>query len=306
MELYLRYSPILQLIVKDYNEVSSKTREETLEYLAVDDPASKTIQHAFNAFREACMVYPVTEDNFLSGERIPIIEAQETHEILAFQLFSGMYKISFQLLRELLELVLLQFYIHLRSDEAFMRNWLKGDKDTPRKDEFKKIIGRSEFYKLANHSLNLDSQLDRLYGSLSEYTHTQGFGRSHQALKTENRPVFSKFALQAFSKIYFDTIKYCVSLIAIHFPNAIIPLPAFEKFGYGGPISFIAQDKVEMIRPIFSGPELSIMELLASKNEVFQELKLRVEAMPDLTRAEIDQTWKAIESNMKYPKSASQ
>lgn len=298
---YLR-SPILSLIVTDYADHSRKTREETLEYLATDNPASERIQNAFDAFRQASMVYPVTEDNFLSGERVPLIEAQETNEILLFQLFSGMYKLSFQLLRELLELVLLQFYFYLDCDKHVLDGWLRGEYDTPYKATLKGTLSKSELYSIANPQLSLDSQLDTLYGLLCEYAHTQGIARSHQTLKTANRPVFSKFALQKFSKVYFDTIKYCISLIAIHFPNAIVPLPVFEKFGYGGPISLIEQDQVEMIRTIFTDTELSVLELLASNNQAFQELKSRVEAMPDLTEEEIDQSYSWVEAHTKHPR----
>lgn len=291
MKLYLHHAPILQFIVTDYADHCSKTREETLEYLTTDTPTSKRIQNAFNAFREARRVYPFTIDNLLSGERVPLIEANETSEILLFLLFSGVYKPSFQLLRELLELVLLQFHIHLDYDKHFLDAWLKGEYDTPYKATLKGNLSKSEFYRLANAHLDLDTQLDRLYDVLCGYTHTQGITRSHQTLKTSNRPGFFKITLQEFSKVYFDTIKYCVSLIAIHFPNAIIPLPVFKKFGYGGPIYFIDQDQVEMVRTIFNDTELSILEHLAANNQAFQELKSAVEVMPDLTKEEIDKSY---------------
>ena len=122
---------------------------------------------AYEAFNECMRVYPITPDNFLSGERIPIIEAEETNEILLFQVFSGMYKLSFQLLREILELVLLQFHLYFEDDKKYLRNWLNGDVNTPFKREMKKALHKSEAYKLANPKFNLDSQLDIIYKSLS-------------------------------------------------------------------------------------------------------------------------------------------
>ncbi|MFC2021625.1 hypothetical protein ACFLTR_00195 [Chloroflexota bacterium] len=291
-------NPIPSFIVKDYSAQSKKTLEVSLERFSKSDEVSRRILSAFCAFREARQVYPVTEDNFLSGERVPIIEAEETNETLLFQLFSGMYKISFQLLREVLELTLLQFYLYLQQDTQFLNDWIKARKGTPSKKNLKSVLKTSNLYVSANKSIKLDSQLDSLYESLSRYTHTQGFVHSHQGLKTANRPVFSEIALRGFSEVYIATIKYCVFLIAIHFPNAIIGFPVYQKFGYGGPICFIDQDHTEMVRAIFSESELLVLEDLASQNTDFQELRSKVESMPDLSKEQIDETWEEIEGHM--------
>jgi len=293
-------NPIPVILLKDYSAHSEETFKHTLQYFATQNATSRRICSAFCAFGQACQVYPVTEDNFLSGERVPIIEAQETHEILLFEVFTGMYKISFHLLRELLELVLLQFYLYLGQDRHFLDDWLKGESDTPYKGTLKSALSKSQLYQSANEVLNLDRRLDSIYRSLCAYTHTQGVAHSHQGLKTSNRPVFSESALQKFSNIYFDTIKYCVSLIAIHCPNAIIGLPVYDKFGYGGPICLIDEDQAEAVRAIFTDSELSTMETLALNNDDFQEAKAAIEAMPDLTKEQIDQTWNVIEKHMQH------
>jgi len=292
-------NPIPLFIAKDYFTCCSKTFEQSLEYLSTGNLVSTKIRKAFCAFREARQVYPVTEDNFLSGERVPIIEAEETNEILLFQLLGGMYKLSFQLQREILELVLFQFYLYLGQDKQFLRNWISSERDTPPRKALKSVLKSSSLYELANESLRLDSTLDNLYGTLSDYTHTKGFVHSHQWLKTSNRPVFSELALHEFSEVYWYVVKYCVSLIAIHFPNAIIGLPTYEKFGYGSPICLIDFDEAEQVRAVFTPEELSVLEYVASKNKEFQQLKSTVEAMPDLTKEEIDNTWNEIEKHMK-------
>ncbi|MCK5373859.1 MAG: hypothetical protein KAJ40_01100 [Alphaproteobacteria bacterium] len=281
---------LLEYITKDYADKSEKTFKQTVNYLEKDKITCQKVVTAYEAFNECMMVYPITTDNFLSGERIPIIEAEETNEILLFQVFSGMYKLSFQLLREILELVLLQFHLYFEDDKKYLRNWLNGDVNTPFKREMKKALHKSEAYKLANPKFNLDSQLDIIYKSLSGYIHTQGIKYSHKALKNSNRPVFSEKSLIKFTDIYFDTIKYGISLIAINFPNAIIPLPIFAKFGYNAPFSFIDEQKVHKIRSIFTKAELLELEDLASKNESFLDLKSSVENMPDLTHDEIIKT----------------
>ena len=286
------FSPFLLMhITKDYASESEKTFKQTVNYLEKEKITCQKILKAYEAFNECRLVYPITTDNFLSGERIPLIEAEETNEILLFQVFSGMYKLSFQLLREILELVLLQFYIYFEDDKKFLRNWLKGDADTPFKKEMKKALHKSEAYELANPKFNLDSQLDRIYENLSGYIHTQGIKYSHKALKNANRPVFSEKTLVKFTDVYFDTIKYCVLVIAINFPNAIQPLPIFAKFGYNAPFSFINESKAKMIRSIFTMAELLELDDLSLKNKDFLGLKAYVETMPDLTRDEINKTY---------------
>ncbi|MFZ3059249.1 MAG: hypothetical protein WA102_05855 [Candidatus Methanoperedens sp.] len=282
---------LLMHITKDYASESEKTFKQTVNYLEKDKIICQNILKAYEAFNECGMVYPITTDNFLSGERIPLIEAEETNEILLFQVFSGMYKISFQLLREILELVLLQFYIYFEDDKKFLRNWLKGEVGTPFKKEMKKALHKSEAYELANPKFNLDSQLDRIYENLSGYIHTQGIKYSHKELKNTNRPVFSEKSLVKFSDVYFETIKYCILLIAINFPNAIEPLPIFSKFGHNAPFSFINESKVQKIRSIFTKAELLELDDLSLNNKDFLDLKAYVEAMPDLTQDEISKTF---------------
>jgi len=164
-------NPIPLFIVKDYSTHSSKTLEQSLNYFSTENTVTRKILSAFSAFREARQVYPVTEENLFSGERVPIIEAEETNEIMLFQLFTGMYKVSFQLLRELLELVLLQFYLHLTKDRQFLQDWIRAKRDTPFRREFENALNKSKFYELANQSLALDIKLNNLYRTLSEYTH---------------------------------------------------------------------------------------------------------------------------------------
>jgi hypothetical protein len=291
-------NPIPLLIVGEYSKHCNETLEQSLKYLSSGDIVARKITNAFCAFREARQVYPWTEDNLLSGERVPIVEAEETNETLLFQLFTGMYKLSFQLLREILELVLLQFYIYLGQDRRFLDEWLRAERDTPPRKKLESVLRTSSLYELASQSLELDSKLDTIYKTLSGYTHTKGFVHSHQGLKTANMPVFSTIALRSFSEIYFITIKYCVSLIAIHFPNAIIGFPVYEKFGYGGPVFFIDQDQAEQVRAIFTDAELSVLEYVASQNTEFQQLMSIIEAMPDLTKEEIDKTWEEIEKHI--------
>ncbi len=248
----------------------SETFKETIDYLEKNEVTCQKIHNIYEAFDESCMVYPITTDNLFSGERIPLIEAMETNEILLFQIFSGMYKLSFQLLREILELVLLQFYIYFEDDKKFLRNWLKGEVDTPFKKEMKRALHKSEAYELANPKFNLDAQLDGIYENLSGYIHTQGIKYSHKALKNANRPIFSEKSLVKFSGVYFDTIKYCVLLIAINFPNAIEPLPIFSKFGFNAPLSFIDEDIVQKIRSVFTKAELLELDDLSLKNKDFR------------------------------------
>jgi len=76
-------------------------------------------------------------------------------------------------------------------------------------------------------------------------------------------------------------------------------LPVYEKFGYRGPICFIDEDQAQLVRDIFTLEELSILEYVASTNEGFQRLRNEVDAMPDLTKEEIDRTWEEIEKYQK-------
>jgi len=243
------------------------------------------------AFREVGSSYPISPENWTSGERIPGVHAEEIaleSMILALQ---AHYKSAFHKLREVIELIILQFYFLLNTDKEIIGKWGRAEIRTPQIRSMLKYLNNSKCFQEADKKLNISNHLYQIYDDLGAYVHTRGIPSTTMGLTGSNILKFSKNAFEKYMEFGSMLFKKIILLSCVFFPTAIIDLPAFQKFGYFDPIWIPKKEKVEFIRTLIPPSELKILEDLAKKNSWFTALSQRVSSLKNLDEEEIEETY---------------
>lgn len=248
----------------------------------------------YAAFREGACIYPITSRNRHSGERIPLVHAEEVATDAVVLAFQAHYKSAYQCLREVMEMVLLQVYFSKARDKSTIGKWGRGETQTPKLKAMLDAIAKDVLFQVGDKKLNIAEKLRRTYWDLSAYTHTRGVPTINMGLVGSNVLAFTPDALDRFFVLFVSACRLCIAFIAIFFPQAIIEVPAYAKFGHLDPIWLPRSDKVKCIRSVLPETDLNMLEDLATSNSWFQTVHAKVNSLPDLTAAEIEETYEFV------------
>jgi hypothetical protein len=171
----------------------------------------------------------------------------------------------------------------------------RGEKRTPTLNSMLNQLSQNSLYQMANSKMDISKRISTLYDDLGAYVHTRGVPTVSMGLTGSNIALFTAEAIDRFFVLFTTMSHLCVVLLAIFFPAAIIHVPAFEKFGHLHPIWLPRKDHVNAIRSSLSETELQALEHLATKNTWFQETVAKVNTFPNLSKAEIHETYRKLE-----------
>lgn len=282
-------SNVLRATIEGNLKESNKTVEESKKYFDSNNP--KKFSSTFVAFREAIVCYPVTAQNWHSGERIPTAHAEETSTMALTHAYQGHYKSAFQNLREIIELVILQLYFYKLTNKRLIGKWGRGEIRTPSLREMLKEIKKDDLLKLADTKLGISNRILQSYDDLGAFIHTRGIQTTTMGLTGSNLIRFSEVALNRFIKI--STIVYlrCIMIISTFFPTSIIAVKVFDKLGHFDPVWIPRENSVNCIRAVLTKSELHALEKIAIKNIWYQTLVNKVNSLKSLSKEEIDGTY---------------
>ena len=267
--------------------------QRSLQYLRESRVGGDFVR-TYAAFREAACVYPITSRNRHSGERIPLVHAEEVATDAAVLAFQAHYKSAYQRLREVIEMVLLQMYFAKVEGKSIIGKWGRAETKTPEVRTMLGEIAKDALFQFGDKKLNIANKLRRTYWDLGAYTHTRGVPTIDMGLVGSNILAFTPDALDRFFVLFASVCRLCIAFIAIFFPQAIIEVPAYTKFGHLDPVWIPRTDEVKCIRSVLSEIGLSGLEDLAASNPWFQTVRAKVNSLPDLTASEIEETYEFV------------
>ncbi len=251
----------------------------------------------YAAFHEATCVYPITSRNRHSGERIPLVHAEEVATDAVVLAFQAHYKSAYQRLREILEMVLLQMYFAKLEDKSIIGKWGRQEIKTPALNTMLDEIAKDALFQSGDGKLKIANKLRRVYWNLGAYTHTRGVPTINMGLVGSNILAFTAEALDRFFVLFASVCRLCIAFIAIFFPQAILQLPAYAKFGHLDPVWIPRSDKVKCIRSVLSETDLDALEGLARSNSWFEVLYSKINSLPDLSILEVEETYEFVTSS---------
>lgn len=248
----------------------------------------------YAAFREVTQIYPTTSENWHSGERIPLIHAEEIATDAIVLAFQAHYKSAYQTLREVIEMTLMQIYFYKAKDKSIIGKWGRGEIKTPSRKDMLEAAKRDPLFQIGDGKLGISNRLRRIYKNLDAYVHTRGVPTISMGIVGSNILAFTPDALDRFQALFTSACHLCITFIAIFFPAAIIEVPAFAKFGHLDPIWLPRSDEVKCIRSVLPEIDLNVLEDLATSNPWLQTVRAKVNSLPDLTAAEIEKTYEFV------------
>lgn len=247
------------------------------------------------ALHQIMRLYPMTQGNWHSGERIPLVSAEEVLPYSIIFAFQGNYKTAFVILREFLELTVLQLYFYERQDKEEVGAWGRDEIRTPGFKNMMSVLEANPLFSMADSEFRIKDNLLKTYDELGGFIHTRGIPYTTMGLTGNNVNEFSSDALMKYNGYFNDLAHNVILLLAAYFPTSVIALPIFEKLGYWYPNWIPKKEKVAAIQANLSASELKILENISEHNIWYQKLKLKVLSLPDLTDEKIASTYKEFE-----------
>lgn len=270
---------------------SDKTILEILnmsnEYFEQNLEVVEKIQDCNWVLRSLFELIPQTVENFWSGHVFPVTEAEyEMESSIVFCKF-GFYKHAISLLRNVLELGLLSVYWDI-NNQAYIdiQNWLKSKEETPfRKDIFTRLATHSNI-KTFDERQNIFSKTRQLYGRLSNFSHTKGYGYSSRKLNAHHSNVngFNASSLKKWFELMQETIEIVTVFHILKYPVGLQYTPMEDKFGINGPAGgFLRPDQVERIKKIISFDLLVDLQEISDKDPEAIAMTTWISEQPDIT-----------------------
>jgi hypothetical protein len=244
---------------------------------------------------ELASLYPLTQHNWDSNDRVPLLLSSEATVDAVTLAFQGHYLAAFSQLYNVLQLALLQLYLLPPSPPGFTNAWLNSEKKIPHLSGMLKNLQQRTLFIDANRKLHLTRKVQKLSTILNRELNQPPQPVRRMGLTGQIFLKYDAYRLSHFLKIFCQIAHGCLLLVASFFPNAVIPLPGFEKLGHLDPVWIPRRSKISCIRSVLAEDELTILEQLALQNEWFQNLSQRLNALPTLTAAEIHATYKKLQ-----------
>lgn len=262
--------------------------EVTDKYLLANPRLDEKIYKLIWAYQEVGHVIPQHIDKFASGHFFPHTESLYEIECSCQLIKLSFYKYAFIALRNALELGLLSVYWDKDDNsEIAIQDWHSSKKDTPFKKDI--IIGLKSIdniNKFCNH-YDLFATVNKLYGDLSDFTHTKGYLHSGQSLNHANFTRFNEKAILRWTELLEQVIQLLLTVHILKYPVALQDTPMEEKFGMNTPIgSFLDTYQAEQIKEVLNTDELSVLQEISNNDEGARALAEWVNSHPDISEEE--------------------
>jgi hypothetical protein len=263
---------------------------ETNEYLQQHPETGERIEEDNWIFRSLFQLLPETLETFWSGHIFPIAEAEYELECSIVLCKLGFYKHAISSLRNVLELGLLSVYWDIDDQSHIdIQNWLRSMESTPfRKRVFTKLKRNSNI-RTFDDKQNLFEKTSALYGELSDFSHTKGFGYSSRQLNKHQSNVnsFNEMSLTKWLELTQRVVEIISIFHVLKYPVGLQYTPIEEKFGLNGPMGgFIEPHQVERIKEIISKEMLADLQEISDNDPDVIEVIKWINDQPDITETE--------------------
>lgn len=266
---------------------------ETNEYLQKHPETKKKVEEINWTFRSLLGLLPETLETFWSGHIFPIAEAEYELECSIVFCKLGFYKHAIGALRNVLELGLLSVYWDIDGQSHIdIQDWLRSMESTPfRKRVFAKLRTNSNIGKFDDKQ-DILGKTKTLYGQLSDFSHTKGFGFSSRQLNKHQSNVnsFNETSLARWLELTEKVAEIVTIFHILKYPVALQYIPIIEKFGLNGPVGgFIEPHQVERIKEIISQDMLRDLQEISDKDPDAMEAVKWIKNLPDITESEFSE-----------------
>lgn len=279
------------LIINDHETINA-VYQKSVKYLENHSELLETIATYLWAYNEIGTLVPQTLDNFWSGHFFPFSESYYELEN-SFELCKqGFYRHSLFTLRCVLELGVLGLY-YSRYDQSHVdiQKWLHSKDPTPHFKKMIKSIFNLQYLKQFDEAVPIHSEMERMYNTLSDYTHVRGYRFSTTAQTNSNFNQFNETSLKIYIKLMRVVVENNIIMLLLKYPIGMQKLPLMEKFYLNTPMGgFLEQyGPQESVFAILDDNIKVILKDISDKDPTVQEIVTQINAMPNLTEEDIKQ-----------------
>lgn len=266
----------------------SENIKETEKYFTANEELHRKIDKLVWAYHEIGHVIPQHVDKVFTGHNFAYTESQYEIECSYQLLKLSFYKYSFISLRNALELGLLSIYWDKDDNsETTIQDWHSSKQDTPFK---RQVIAGLKTIDNINQFCNyfdLFAKIDKLYGDLSDFTHTKGHLYSGQNLNRANFTRFNENVVVDWAKYLEQVTQILLTVYILKYPVAIQYTPMQDKFGINVPMgTFLDAFQLEQIKEVLNIDELKILQEISDNDEGAKSLANWVNSHPDISEDE--------------------
>lgn len=280
---------IKRLVLNNGFENVTTARNECITYLEAHPVLMDRLVTSVRAYKHIQDLIPETLSKFFSGHIFPYNESEIELETSIHLATSCFYKPAMISLRNCLELGLVYLYYDRNDDsERIIKSWLASEEGTPFKRHIVAGLVKIPILDQLNASIGILSQIDDIYGRLSDYLHTAGYRNSATFLNNSNVTRFKEQSLHE----YIDNVSACVSVLVTLFlckyPIGLHYTPVDDKFGLDGPVgTFLNPYQVAQIKEVIPPNILSVLEPLCLNDDSAIAVARWVNEQPDITEEEL-------------------
>jgi hypothetical protein len=279
----------------------SENINATEKYFSDNEDLHRKIDRLVWAYHEIGHVIPQHIDKVFTGHNFAYTESQYEIECSYQLLKLSFYKYAFISLRNALELGLLSIYWDKDDNsEITIQDWHSSRQDTPFKRQV--IAGLKtidNINKFCRH-YDLFAKIDKLYGNLSDFTHTKGHLYSGQNLNRANFTRFNENVIVNWAKYLEQVIQILLTVHILKYPVAIQHTPMQDKFGINGPMgTFLDIFQSEQIKEVLDSEELKILQEISDNDEGAKALASWVNSHPDISEDEFKKQIEGFDAFMK-------
>ncbi len=258
------------------------------KYLSENPDFHKKIDRLMWAYHEIGHVTPQWNGKLFSGHNFAYSESNSEIEC-SYQLIKlCFYKYGLIALRNALELGLLSIYWDKDDNaEILIQDWYRSKEDTPFKKQIttglKTINNINQFCKY----IDLFIKIDKVYGELSDFSHTKGYTFSGQNLNHANFTKFNEKTIRDWASLLEQVIQLLLTVYILKYPVALQNTPIQEKFGINGPFGgFLEVFQSEKIKKVLNQDELKVLQEISDNDEGAKSLRDWVNSFPDISEEE--------------------
>lgn len=243
------------------------------------------------AFQSLFTLFPITDQNIISGHMFPWIDSWEELQISFNLCMFGFYKQAMSSLRSALELGLLSVYWNLNDDGHYViQEWIKSSKNTPStQDIWNKTAKHVNFAKF-QQDYDIKARLLFL-NYLHDYVHTKGIKHSNRlGLLKSNCQTFEKGGMLTWLDAYEEVVTVLIILHLVKYPIGTFRFDYSSKLGMDTPaFGSLEEFEIDRIESIIGEEIFKIIESIAKADQLTQDMISWVKNLPDITEEKYEE-----------------
>lgn len=283
------------------DEIIMDVLNQSNDYLKLNNELSYKIRKIIWVFNSIEDLVPKPLEKIMTGHMFPIAEANFELENSIALCKLGFYKHALIALRNVLELGLLSVYWDI-DDKSHLniQKWLYSFDNTPFKNTIFKKLTTNENIEKFDKTHNFFSDIDILFGQLSNFVHTKGRFHSSNDLANANFNRFNEKSFLTWLKFMEKTAQFVVIVHILKYPVALQHTPVEQKFGLNGPVGlFLVPRQSEEIKQFLDEKILKTLQEISDNDPEALSLVEWIDKRPDISREEMEAQVKEFEK--KYP-----